>query len=318
MGNAVHASNSKGDVFAEPEPTKPQDNPSNEGPGTVENIHNKAHDIFPVPFEGARLVVNKGLSPNFQVNHSLSLNSDEQCGYRFGVTYVGHNKVSDTESYPVLMSELQPNGNMQAQIIHRMFPSIYVRYIAQLQRHRFGGQQACVEYRKPKVQASLTLINPDINRSQCMAALDVMRQITKRLALGSAFFYQCSPQLPAGQDGVFSFGAKYATSHWQGSATVRPWQNSLHSSFHIQVNDSLQLAAEFESNYQQQSNTTTLGYKYDIPKANVTFKAQMDSNWNIASSLEKKLTPFPFTFSLCAMCNQVKSKYSFGIGLMVG
>ncbi|CAH8560986.1 unnamed protein product [Heterobilharzia americana] len=243
---------------------------------------------------------------------------NDQAGYRFGVTYVGHNKVSDTETYPVLMSELTPNGNMQAQIIHRMLPSVYIRYIAQLQRHRFGGQQACVEYRKPKVQGSLTLINPDISRNQCMAALDLMRQITKRVAVGSAFFYQCSPQLPAGQDGVWSLGAKYTSSYWQAAATIRPWQNSLHSSFQIQVNDSLQLAAEFESSYQQQSNTTTLGYKYDILKANVTFKAQIDSNWNVASSLEKKLTPFPFTLSLCAMGNQVKAKYSFGIGLMVG
>nr|CAH8857550.1 unnamed protein product [Trichobilharzia regenti] len=318
MGNVVHAATSKGDAFVDPEASKSQDTVSNEGPGTVENIHNKAHDIFPVPFDGARLSVNKGLSPNFQVNHSLSLNSDDQAGYRFGVTYVGHNKVSDTEMYPVLMSELQPNGNMQAQIIHRMFPSVYVRYIAQLQRHRFGGQQGCIEYRKPKLQASLTVINPDIIRGQGMAAIDVMRQITKRLALGSAFFYQCSSQLPTGQDGVWSFGAKYTSSYWQAAATIRPWQNSLHSSFHVQVNDSLQLAAEFESSYPQQSNTTTLGYKYDIPKANVTFKAQMDSNWNVASSLEKKLTPFPFTLTLCAMGNQVKAKYSFGIGLMVG
>ncbi|VDP70540.1 unnamed protein product, partial [Echinostoma caproni] len=266
-------------------------------PGTIENIHNKAHDIFPIPFDGAKLVINKGLSPNFQVNHSLTLNNDDQGGYRFGVTYVGHDKVSDVESYPVLMGELQPNGNIQAQIIHRLSPMVHMRYIAQAQRNRMAGQQFATEWKGTEWQTALTLINPDVTRGQVMGALDVMRQVSKRVALGTMFFYQRSPQLPAKQDGVWSFGGKYVADNWQAAATLRPWQLGLHTSVHMQVNESLQLA---------------------IPKANVTFKAQIDSNWNIASSLEKKLTPFPFTFTLCALGNQAKAKYAFGVGLMVG
>ncbi|THD27756.1 Mitochondrial import receptor subunit TOM40 [Fasciola hepatica] len=319
MGNTVQAASATGDSFSQldlPEPEKPTQTP--EGPGSIENIHNKAHDIFPIPFDGAKLVINKGLSPNFQVNHSLSLNSDDQGGYRFGVTYVGHDKVSDVESYPVLMGELQPNGNIQAQIIHRLSPMLHLRYIAQAQRNRMAGQQFATEWKGTKWQTALTMINPDITRGQVMGALDIMRQVSKRVSLGTMFFYQRSPQLPARQDGVWSLGGKYVADNWQVAATVRPWQLGLHTSVHLQVNESLQLAAEWESSFQQQSNTTTLGYKYEIPKANVTFKAQIDSNWNIASSLEKKLTPFPFTFTLCALGNQAKAKYAFGIGLMVG
>ncbi|VDP90299.1 unnamed protein product [Echinostoma caproni] len=92
----------------------------------------------------------------------------------------------------------------------------------------------------------------------------------------------------------------------------------LHTRVNMQVNKSLQMAAKWESSFQQQSNTTTLGYKYEIPKANVTFKAQIDSNKNIVPSLEKKLTPFPFTFILCAPDNQAKSRYAFGVSIMVG
>ncbi|KAF5394200.1 Translocase of outer mitochondrial membrane 40 [Paragonimus heterotremus] len=319
MGNAVRAASAEGETIKSLDSAsleKP-DAPS-EPPGTIENIHNKAHDIFPVPFDGAKLVVNKGLSPNFQVNHSLSLSNDDTGGYRFGVTYVGHNKVSDVESYPVLMGELQPNGNVQAQIIHRLSPLIHVRYVAHAQRNRMVGQQFATEFRGEKWQSAFTLINPDLNRGQAMAAIDVMKRVSKRTTLGSMFFYQRSAQLPAKQDGVWSIGGKYCAGNWQAALTLRPWQLGLHTSFHMQVNENLQLAAELESSHQQQSNTTTLGYKYDIPKANVTFKAQLDSNWNIASSLEKKLTPFPFTFTLCALGNQTKAKYAFGVGLMVG
>ncbi|CAL8101430.1 unnamed protein product [Calicophoron daubneyi] len=327
MGNTVRAASAQpsgqGDFPATLDPTVSGDELNKtesppEGPGTIESIHNKAHDVFPVPFDGAKLVINKGLSPNFQVNHSISLSNDEQGGYRFGVTYVGHNKVSETESYPVFMGELQPNGNIQAQIIHRFSDLLNVRYIAQAQPSRMMGQQLATELRGSKWQSAFTVINPDISRGQAMAAFDVMKQVSKRVALGSMFFYQRSPQLPAKQDGVWSIGGKYTADKWQLAATVRPWQLGIHTSFHMQVNENLQLAAEMESSYQQQSNTTTLGYKYEIPKATMAFKAQIDSNWNVASSLEKKLVPFPFTFTLCALGNQTKAKYAFGVGLMVG
>ena len=46
-------------------------------------------DIFPVPFEGAKLLVNKGLSNHFQVSHSLAMSTLQPSGYKFGCTYVG-------------------------------------------------------------------------------------------------------------------------------------------------------------------------------------------------------------------------------------
>ncbi|GAA41674.1 translocase of outer mitochondrial membrane [Clonorchis sinensis] len=320
MGNVVRAASPQGDAPKQLPVSEGSEKTAlpTEGPGTIETIHNKAHEVFPVPFDGAKLVINKGLSQNFQVNHSLSLCNDEQGGYRFGVTYVGHQKVSETESYPILMGELQPNGNLQAHIIHRLTPLVYIRYAAQAQRNKMVGQQLVTELKAKKWQTAFTIVNPDINRGQAMAAVDIMKQVSSRVALGSMFFYQRSPQLPSKQNGVWSIGGKYTSDNWQACATLRPWQLGIHTSLHLQVNESLQLAAELESSHQQQTNTTTLGYKYDIPKANVTFKAQLDSNWNIASSLEKKLTPFPFTFTLCALGNQTKAKYAFGIGLMVG
>ena len=36
-------------------------------PGTVEDIHKECKEVFPMPFEGAKLMVSKMLSNNFQV-----------------------------------------------------------------------------------------------------------------------------------------------------------------------------------------------------------------------------------------------------------
>ncbi|KAM3176869.1 hypothetical protein ACTXT7_005638 [Hymenolepis weldensis] len=298
--------------------TVPEVRPYDDGPCALENIHNKAHDVFPIPFTGIKLLINKGLSSHFQVSHSLTLSSGESAGYRFGATYAGHNKVSETEAYPVLMGEIQPGGQMQAQIVNQVGSNCRLRYIAQIQKFVMTNQQIAAEVRNDKWQAGLTLINPDLNRGELMAAIDTMRKMSSRFYMGSMFFYNRSQQLPGGYDGIWSLGGKFVADYWQFAATVRPFQLVFHSSFHMKVNENLQLAAEIESNCQQQSNVATLGYQYDLPKANVSFKAQVDSNWNVAATLEKRLFPFPFTFSISALGNSVASKYEAGVGLTVG
>lgn len=52
---------------------------------------------MPAPFEGFKLVVNKGLSNHFQISHSLNLSATTPSSYHFGATYVGSKQVSPTE-----------------------------------------------------------------------------------------------------------------------------------------------------------------------------------------------------------------------------
>ena len=46
-------------------PGGPPDNDKN--PGTVEDLHKECKELFPMAFEGGKLVVQKALSNNFQV-----------------------------------------------------------------------------------------------------------------------------------------------------------------------------------------------------------------------------------------------------------
>ena len=66
-------------------------------PGTIEELHKKCQGVFPMFFEGAKLLVNKGLNSHFQVSHTLTLDNSERTGYRFGATYVGTQMLSPTE-----------------------------------------------------------------------------------------------------------------------------------------------------------------------------------------------------------------------------
>lgn len=89
-------------------------------------------DVFPSPFEGARVVVNKGLSNHFQISHSLQLTSGTSSGYRFGATYVGTHQVSPTEAYPVLLGDIDPNGNLNANVLLQAAENCRFKFQAQV------------------------------------------------------------------------------------------------------------------------------------------------------------------------------------------
>lgn len=44
----------------------------------------------------------------------------------------------------------------------------------------------------------------------------------------------------------------------------------------------------------------------------------VDSNWNVAAVLEKKLLPMPFTLTLSGMLNHKKSNFRLGLGFVIG
>ncbi len=58
-------------LLPDPSPTAGDATPSPKSlnPGTMEDLHKQCQNVFPMFFEGAKLLVNKGLSNNFQVGH---------------------------------------------------------------------------------------------------------------------------------------------------------------------------------------------------------------------------------------------------------
>ncbi len=83
-------------VSAPPPGPPPTSEPPN-NPGTIEELHKKAQAVFPMYFEGAKLLVNKALSSHFQVSHTMTMSSAAPSGYRFGATYVGTKMLSPSE-----------------------------------------------------------------------------------------------------------------------------------------------------------------------------------------------------------------------------
>ncbi|KAG7276218.1 hypothetical protein CRUP_004809, partial [Coryphaenoides rupestris] len=100
-------------------------------PGTYEECHRKCKEVFPMQMEGVRLVVNKGLSNHFQVNHTVTLSTMAESGYRFGATYVGSKQIGPAESFPVIVGDMDNTGSLNSQT----------------QQHKFVNWQCDLEYR---------------------------------------------------------------------------------------------------------------------------------------------------------------------------
>ena len=65
MGN-VQASESG--VPPSPPAGAPSSEDKDKNPGTVEDLHKDCKELFPMAFEGGKLIVQKALSNNFQVS----------------------------------------------------------------------------------------------------------------------------------------------------------------------------------------------------------------------------------------------------------
>ncbi|XP_037938063.1 mitochondrial import receptor subunit TOM40 homolog 1-like [Teleopsis dalmanni] len=331
MGNVLASSSSSSSTLDAakvivPEPAKPgfptavsSTNVSEdklENPGTVDEIHKKCKDVQALTFEGARIMLNKGLSNHFQVSHTLNMSSTQPSGYRFGATYVGTKQFTPSEAFPVLLGDIDPSGNLNANIIHQFTPQLRCKFAMQIQESKVLACQAAGDFKGQDFTASVTLGNPNIINGSGVIVAHYLQSITKRLALGTELAYQYGGNVPGGQIAVVSAIGRYATENYVWSGTAGP--AGVHICYYQKASDQLQIGAEVETSPRMQESVATIAYQVDIPKADLIFRGSFDSNWNVAGVLEKRLTPLPFSFALSGRLNHTKNQFRLGCGLIIG
>lgn len=77
-------------------------------------------------------MIQKGLSNHFQVSHTINLCTSNPSGYRFGATYVGTKQLSPSEAFPVILGDIDPAGNLNANIIHQVSPNVRCKFASQV------------------------------------------------------------------------------------------------------------------------------------------------------------------------------------------
>ncbi|RWS17567.1 mitochondrial import receptor subunit TOM40 1-like protein [Dinothrombium tinctorium] len=309
-------------------------------PGPMEELHKKCKGVFPTAFEGARFVVNKGLSNHFQISHTINMSSVTPSGYRFGATYVGTNMVGPGEAYPVLLGDIDPSGNVNANILHQFHPRIKSKLVAQIEDSHCVASQVSSDYKGDNYTASITLGNIDLVNSSGIGILHYLRSVTPTVDAGIELAYQYGPQVPGGGITALSFAGRYTSPNsYVVSGTVSSM--GAHVCYYHKAKENLEVGVEVETNLRMGESVASFGYQFDLPKADLVFrgllpktliqlsfiallkitssKGSVDSNWQVSAVLEKKLQPMPFTFLLSGHISHAKNpNYKFGCGLLIG
>uniref|UniRef100_A0A667ZDE9 Translocase of outer mitochondrial membrane 40 homolog, like n=1 Tax=Myripristis murdjan TaxID=586833 RepID=A0A667ZDE9_9TELE len=293
---------------------QPEAESSLPNPGAFEECHRKCKEVFPMQMEGVRLIVNKGLSNHFQVNHTVMLSTLGDSSYRFGATYVGSKQTGPAESFPVMVGDMDNSGSLNAQVIHQLTDRIRSKVAFQTQQQKFVNWQGDAEFRGEDFTAAVTLGNPDVVVGSGIVVAHYLQSITPALALGGELVYHRRP----GEEGtVMSLAGRY-TGELNYIATLTLGGAGAHASYYHKANDQLQVGVEFEASTRMQDTSVSFGYQLDVPKANLQFKGSLDSNWVVGATLEKKLLPLPLSLVLCSFLNHRKNKFQCGFGVTIG
>ncbi|KAM6986687.1 mitochondrial import receptor subunit TOM40 homolog [Aplochiton taeniatus] len=282
-------------------------------PGAFEECHRKCKEVFPMQMEGVRLVVNKGLSNHFQVNHNVMLSTLGDSSYRFGATYVGTKQMGPAEFFPVMVGDMDNGGSLNAQIIHQVSGRVRSKLAFQTQQQKFVNWQGDAEFRGEDFTAAVTMGNPDVLVGSGIIVAHYLQSMTSSLALGGELVYHRRP----GEEGsVMSLAGRYTGNNFIATLTVGG--AGAHASYYHKANDQLQVGVELEASTRMQDTSVSFGYQLDLPKANLLCKGSIDSNWMVGATLEKKLIPLPLSLILGAFLNHRKNKFQCGFGITIG
>lgn len=261
-------------------------------------------------------MVNKGLSNHFQVSHTVNLSSETPSGYRFGATYVGTKQFTSNEAFPILLGDIDPSGDLNANIIHQFTPKLKTKFATQVKKSKFSAVQMTADYKGADYTFTATAANPDIINESGVLVGHYLQSVSKRADLGAELAYQYGPQVPGGEIAVLSLAGRYTGKDYVVSGTAGT--SALHVCYYQKASDQLALGVEFDTNFRMMESTASIGYQIDVPKADLVFKGMVDTNWTVGGVLEKKLTPLPFSFALSGLLNHSSHNFRLGCGLIIG
>lgn len=296
-----------------PGATNPMNGP--QGPLLYEDLHRRVKELQPMVFDGIRLMLNRPLSPNFQLSHSMSMGSMSS-SYRFGANYMGPRQLSPSESYPIMASEIDCDGQLNANFIHLISPRIKARAMASFSKTSCSGSQLTFDYKGDDYTSSLTLANIDLVKNSGVAVCHFLQQLSKSLSLGTELVYQFGSPSPRPHMAALSLAGRYSAENNHWNATLS--SSGAHISYFQKASEHLQFGSEFVTDLSMSQSNAAFYYQCELSRSNILFRGTLDTAWNVGAVLEKKFFPLPVSLIMSAVLNHPKNSTTVGVGLTVG
>jgi mitochondrial import receptor subunit TOM40 len=297
-------------------------------PGTFEDIHKKFENLDPKAFEGARIVLLKKISKHFHVIHRFNINSNskpfllasnqlqEENGYKFEASYTGIKKVGNTEKYPILYGDINPNGHSTATFIHTLGCRCRVKLFTRAKQNRFLNSKATIEYRSDDFTSSITLVDPNLLKLEGILVLHYLQAITSRITLGFEFAYNTISSCTEGSRTHIAGAFRYSTGFRTLSTTIG--QAGVRICYHHKQSPQLQMGIEIQTNLIKNMSRCKILYQLNVPQADLIFRGFVDTDWKIGGVFEKKLYPIPeASLALSGILDHIEQSVRVGIGLNI-
>ncbi|KAL3119619.1 hypothetical protein niasHT_006705 [Heterodera trifolii] len=291
--------------------------------GSYEELHRKCRDLFPVCFEGAKAMVQKGLSSHFQVSHNISI-SPALNGYRFGATYVGYMQATHSRVLSRVFRGNGPSVNTQARSaqlatsvanskaksrssdIHIILLLVRVKiYRNKFSAKYFGPAHFSLEHRGRLSTYRIDFANPSGGANNCQGTC------------GSPMFARVSQKiydlgrrsiLPIVEHSQLRLALPFSPlGYYLGNSCAKPTSFVYLTTI---SREHLQFGVEFEANFKLQEVNTTFAYQIEVPTLRTLARACCDTQLEGRS--------LPFSLAISGVLDHVKAQGKFGIGLLIG
>ncbi|KAM4690094.1 mitochondrial import receptor subunit TOM40B isoform 2-T2 [Rhinophrynus dorsalis] len=205
-------------------------------PGSFDELHKHCKEVFPQQMEGVKIIINKLLSSHLKVSHTVHMSTIGHSGYHFNAKYVEDEQPSPTETFPMLIGDLDNNGSLNAQILCLLTEQIRSKAVFQTHHSKFLTWQIDGEYRGDDCTATVTLGNPDLLNGSVILVTHFLQSITSRLVLGGELVYH---QRMGEEGAILTLAGKYTAQNWL--ATLNIGYGGAHASYYHKANEQVSL-----------------------------------------------------------------------------
>eukprot|EP00127_Corallochytrium_limacisporum_P003148 Clim_evm77s146 gene=Clim_evmTU77s146 len=282
-------------------------------PGPMEGLHQECKQIFTTAYliDGCKFAINKPVGSNLQVSHTINLGpTDKSSSYHFGATYVGTHKISPTEQFPVVLGDLNHQGNLIAQVIHQFNSQIRVKAQTQNQGSQWGYQLEG-DYKFSDAHFNVKAINANPLDESGILLANYLQSVTPNLALGAEMLYQYGSSM---EDSGLTFAARYKTKDYIATVNASP-QGMFVATYVHQINEKVALGSEIEANVRAKDSIATVGAQFNFRQS--TFRGSVDTTGVVSAVLEQHLMP-GITFAITGAMDHNRGQNRFGFGLTLG
>lgn len=277
-------------------------------PGLPQHLHVQTQEIMPYNFDGIKFIFNKSFNDQFGMNHIINITNGPDNGYRFGTLFSG-NKEWKGLALPMIQGEMNTSGHLIGSITQQIN---CMRFVAVMHyENKLIFPQLTFDWIGKNFTTSISASKATANCYPEILDCTYLKTVTNNLSLGLRGYYRQFNNLYPIPECL----ARYESGRFGWSVSLSPRDIQMCHYFH--VDDNLRLGLMVNGQFREKQSIGHFGYQFSCPKRQIVVRGMVDSEWNVRSTVEKMMSPFPVVFLLSASLNHRNNRFGLGCGVIL-